>query len=425
MAKVLDPDSRRVLRMDGQVLAMEKRYEEAIESFRKGLEMYGPDAGYYADLGQACLDAGRWRESRDAFANVLKLQPDSKYPGWTHRVLSDRLEGTIDLGGRAKVVADDESLEGWIAASFEAFDENTRLSFQGDHGSYSGRSSAVDDGGTDVTAGISALSASLYHRFDKEWEGGGGLDFYGGRDDAPPAGGWLSAAWRSRLVNASASARIFVNEPFTDPAAAAGLDGNQSGVQLDGYWQFPGDEWWISGTTGYRSLSVDDRETGAIRNGQVIAGLVVGHWFHNRGPRVRERLTPRRGPVLDEGTTVAGEPPDGEGIRLSTWIAYTGIRLLSDKELADVLPMGRAFDYLTIAGRAEGRVLAGIYYEVEGYAGTDLSDPGIFAGLSAGLALRPTPEFELRIRGGHGLAFGREDADSGATEVRLALTVYW
>ena len=128
---------------------------------------------------------------------------------------------------------------------------------------------------------------------------------------------------------------------------------------------------------------------------------------------------------MHEGTTVAFEPPDDEGIRVSTWLAYTGVRLLSDKELAEALPMGEAFDYVTISGRAEGRVLSGVYYEVEGYAGTDLQDPKVFGGLAAGLAWRPSPGFELRFRAGHGLAFGREDGDTGSTEIRLALTLLW
>ncbi|MEN8150696.1 MAG: tetratricopeptide repeat protein, partial [Planctomycetota bacterium] len=424
-AKAIAPDSRRVLRMDGQVLVMEGRRDEAIVSFRKGIEKYGSDAGTWADLGQACLDAGRWRESREAFARVLVLQPENRYAALTHRVLTDRIEGTLEVGGRTKVVAEDESLDSWLAGSFEAFDEFTRLSFQGSFGRTSGRSAAVDDGKTDVTASITSLGVSLFRRFGQDWEGGGGLDLYAGRDGASPVGGWLGAGWEAKRPDVSVTARFSLHEPLTDPAAAAGLGGDQTGLRLDGYWQNPDGDFWLSGTAWYRSLSVDSPETGAITNGQAIASLSAGTWLHDRGPRVLSRLTPRAGPVLDEGTTVAGEIPEDEGIRLSTWITYTGIRLLSDKELANVLPMGEAFDYLTISGRAEGRVLSGIYYEAEGYAGTDLTDPEPFVGLLAGVSWRPSPGFEFRIRGGHGLAFGRENGDSGSTEVRLAVTVHW
>jgi len=426
MALALDPESRRVLRMHGQVLMMEKKYDEAIDAFRKGIDKYGPDAGYFADLGQACLEAERLSEAEEAFGHVLELQPDSEYAGWTKRVLGDRLRTTVEVGGRARLVGEeDDSLEAFLAGTFQLGDERTRGAFALGHGSFTGRSAAVDDGKTDVTADINSLGLAVLHRVDRNWEFGGGLDFYSGRDGAPPLGGWIGATWRQRKPYAAVAGRIHVNQPFTDPAAAAGLAGNSSGIMLEGSYQAPSDRWWVSGTAGYRSLSIDVPGSGGITNGQATLGLVGGYWIHNRGPRVADRLMPRRIPFSREGTTVASEPPDGEGLRLSTWLAYTGIRLLSDKTLATALPMGEAFDYVTIAARAEGRVLAGIYYEVEGYAGTDLRDPKIFGGLAAGVAIRPSPGFELRLRAGHGLAFGREGGDTGSTEIRLALTLLW
>jgi len=425
MARKLDPDSRRALRMHGQVLAMEEKYDEAIEAFRQGIDKYGPDAGYFADLGQACLDAGRRKEAEEAFGHVLELQPDSKYAGWTRRVLGDLLRTTVEFGGRTKVVAEDETLEAFLSGGFELGDEWTRGAFVLGHGSFSGRSAAVGDGQVDVVADITSFGVAVFHTFDREWDAGFGLDFYSGRDGAPPFGLWIGGAWRQENPNASVAARIFLNEPFTDPAAAAGLEGNKSGIVVDGSYQHPSATWWVSGTARFRSLSIEVPKSGGITNGQAILGLVAGYWVHNRGPRVTERLTPRGVPLMHEGTTVAFEPPDDEGIRVSTWLAYTGVRLLSDKELAEALPMGEAFDYVTISGRAEGRVLSGVYYEVEGYAGTDLQDPKVFGGLAAGLAWRPSPGFELRFRAGHGLAFGREDGDTGSTEIRLALTLLW
>ena len=107
-------------------------------------------------------------------------------------------------------------------------------------------------------------------------------------------------------------------------------------------------------------------------------------------------------------------------------MAYTGYRLLSDKELADILPVGEQFDYVTANGRAEGRLGRTLYYVAEATLGTDLQDPGLFAAGSLGVAWRPHAAIELRLGGGYsGNALGRADADQGASVFNFGLTVRW
>ena len=53
-----------------------------------------------------------------------------------------------------------------------------------------------------------------------------------------------------------------------------------------------------------------------------------------------------------------------------------------------------------------------------------MGSPGFIGGLLGGLAWRPSPELELRLRGNYGPALGREgDEDSAGLE--LALTIEW
>jgi hypothetical protein len=87
--------------------------------------------------------------------------------------------------------------------------------------------------------------------------------------------------------------------------------------------------------------------------------------------------------------------------------------------------MGDRFDYVTVTARLEERVVRGVTCEVEGYAGTDLSDSGFLGGILLGFAWRPRAGLELRARGGYGQALARDEEEEGAGSIALGLTLSW
>jgi hypothetical protein len=167
-----------------------------------------------------------------------------------------------------------------------------------------------------------------------------------------------------------------------------------------------------------------DPERGRRSDGQLVVSAVLGTRITSRGPEIRRSFRTRRLPGVETGTTVPGEPPADLGPRIDAWLGYTGIRLLGDRELAGPLPIGEAYDYVTATARIVGQAGRGLLAEAEAYLGTDLQDPGVFVGGTAGLAWRPETDLELRLAVSHGIDFGYEDGSS-ATRLNLSLTLRW
>ncbi len=425
LARPLGAEARRLLRLDGQLRIEEKLYVPAIVALTRGLELYGPDAGTYADLGRAHEALGNWGSAMVAFGYSLELQPDNGDVAYVHRIVSDRLsDRTVEVHVRSSSVDEDSTLDVVAEATMLLDEDHTRGSVRLSQASFSGRARAVDDGRTDVDADVTTLSLSACRRLDDEWEVGGGLDFYTGRDDAEPAGLWLAAGRRSRDPFREMAARLHVNEPLRDPAAAVGLGGSSSGIDLTYFRETDDQQWWMSGAVGYRTLSLEHPRKGEIRDGQARLELALGRWINSGGPDIHQRLDVRHCPSTFEGTTVIGESPADTGPRLAAWVAYSGVRLLDDKELARAVPLGEEFDYLTATGRLVDAVAMGLRYEVQGTLGTDLAGSGSVVNVSVTGAWRPDADTEVRLGLSFGRALGREGADN-AIGLELGVVLRW
>jgi hypothetical protein len=160
-----------------------------------------------------------------------------------------------------------------------------------------------------------------------------------------------------------------------------------------------------------------------MSSGQVAAELVFGVWISGTGPEIQARVSPRSSLPVQEGTTVAGEPPSERGPRLVAWVGWSGMRLTGGRELTGVLPLLDRYDYVTATVRGQEPLGDGVIAMGEFYAGTDLADPGLIGGATIGFAWRPRQDFEVRLEGSHGFAVGRSDGGQGASSVTLAFTL--
>jgi tetratricopeptide (TPR) repeat protein len=424
-ARALRSETRRLLRMHGALLIHERRYEETVEAIRHGIDVYGPDAGFYADLGHALTLLGRLPEAAEALDEALALVPDNVHARAARRALGDRLGPlALEIEVYGRKVDEDSAWEVRSGGAMLLDGDRTHLTAVLEHGSYAGRAMAVDAGRKDVEADVTTLSLGLVHRLDAVWTLGAGIDSYAGRDDAEPLGGWTEVRAKVESPYLGAGLRVFANEILRDPPAAVGLGGAVDGLEIEAHYEPADTWWWVSGEAVYRRLSIEHPDRGSLGDDQVVGQLLFGGRLLEDGPEIRDALRPRRAPALEVGTTTAGEPPAGLGPRASGWFAYSRIRLLGDGELAGPLPLGRKYDYVTGTVRLEGRAAAGLYYEAEAYLGTDLGDPGLFAGATLGLAWRPSDAVCARLVGSQGMAPGR-DEQVGATSVRLVLMMRW
>jgi hypothetical protein len=106
------------------------------------------------------------------------------------------------------------------------------------------------------------------------------------------------------------------------------------------------------------------------------------------------------------------------------WLSYEAIRLLGDQDLADLIPIGTDFDYLTLGARSEFHLAQGLGAGVEGYAGVDLANSDPIFGVQAGLTWRPRVSVEVFAVGGYGTALGRA-GDDDSLFFRLGVNWRW
>jgi hypothetical protein len=120
-----------------------------------------------------------------------------------------------------------------------------------------------------------------------------------------------------------------------------------------------------------------------------------------------------------------GQPPEEtDGPMLDVWVTYEAIRLLGDQDLADLIPIGTDFDYLTAGARSEFHLAQGLGAGVEGYAGFDLASHDPIFGVQAGLTWRPSRAAEIFALAGYGTALGRA-GDDDSFLFRIGLNWRW
>ncbi len=425
-ARLLGAESPRALRMDAQLKILEGRYEEALAGIERAIELYGEDPGYAASSAEAFLGLGRLARARDAFDELLSLQPENRTARETRRVLCDQLASPVaNLLVRTETAADDRITRMLLSGSLLLDVEETRVSGYLERGSYRGRAQAYRSGLELLDTELTSLGLSVSRRLSRDWELALGTDFYPDRPGGDPLGGWIEVSKREQNPYARYELRLHVLETLAYPAAAAGLAGRSSGVELTGYRSGKEADWWAYGRLRYSNLSIETARDGRLSDDMVILEGSFGTWFRGEGPQVQEGLLARRAEPARAGSTVAGEPPESRGPRIGAWLGYTGMALLDGAELADSLPIRDVAHYVTATGRLEESLGPGLVVEVETYLGTDLADPGPFGGALLGLSWRPGPDFEVGFRGTYGYAFGRADVGKGASSLELRFTLRW
>jgi predicted Zn-dependent protease len=422
-AKGLAPRKGRTLLTEGKVLLLERRYEEAAAAYAETIRVAGPDAGTEAELGRALELAGDWLPATEAYRRSLLLQPENRDLKAALGRLVDETANLVAADLLFRATGDDRVLEG-IAQGSLLLGERTRLGVALGLGDYSGRAAAVDAGATDVEETVGFLGAGLHHRFAGQCTVGGGLVAYPGAPGDAPVGGWanlrLVAAEPYRYLEADVYGHLLLR----DPAASVGLGGRVSGIALTAQSDV-GRAFWASLQAAYDHLSIDDPATGTTSDGRFTGRGTFGWRVIEGGKRMAQ--PPRAAIGALEGLAGAQlglAPQETQGPLVNVWVTYEAIRLLGDAELANLIPIGTDFDYVTLGARAEFHLARGLGAGVDGYLGVDLGASDPIFGVQAGLTWRPSAAAELFALAGYGTALGR-GGDDDSFLFRLGFTWRW
>ena len=72
----------------GEALAQLKRYQEAIESYNKTIELNPNDSDAYLNKGNALDDIKRYKEAIDCYNKVIELKPNDSRDAYYNRNLT-------------------------------------------------------------------------------------------------------------------------------------------------------------------------------------------------------------------------------------------------------------------------------------------------------------------------------------------------
>ncbi len=93
--------NKRQLAEHAIALALQGRWEEAVQANRRLLTYYPQEADAYNRLGKALTELGRYGEAREAYSQALRLDPGNSIA----RRNMDRLKGLVDRTGSGVVTA--------------------------------------------------------------------------------------------------------------------------------------------------------------------------------------------------------------------------------------------------------------------------------------------------------------------------------
>jgi hypothetical protein len=388
------------------------------------VERWGPDAGAESELGRALELAGRLETAHAAYGRSLALQPENRDVRTALLHLADSIADLVHGSIEYRSAGDDSVFKAWAAGSWMLGNERTRLATTAEFANYRGRAAAVDDGATELTANVGKIRLAALHRFARNHTLGGGVEAYPGAPGGLPVGIWLDAAWRGSEPYYVIGVRAHGNLLWEDPAAVVSLGGRSSGLAAFASGDL-GRRFWGGLDLGYRSLSLDRPTGGEARDGYLVANGTLGMRVTRGDQRVGVPVRLERSQVTGlVGPDVEGRPTDTRGPLINVWANYQLIRLLDDQELATLVPIGEAFDYLSLAGRADFHLARGFGVKVEGYAGYELQQANFVFGVETGLSWRPKRSLELDFVGAVGDALGRASS-APAFRLWLGMTYRW
>jgi hypothetical protein len=217
---------------------------------------------------------------------------------------------------------------------------------------------------------------------------------------------------------------VHLHTLFDDPAAAVGLGGRSTGISATAQGDLAR-RLWGAAELSYDRLSIEVPGQGATTNGRIDATATLGVRLTRGDVKVPERVGVHVAALPGlVGPDLEGEPAESRGPLVQLWVSYQGIRLLDDKRLATLIPVGESFDYLTLGARADFHLAPGAGAKIEGYLGTELGQSDTFFGAEAGVAFRTSRALEFSCLAGYGRALGRT-GDDDSFRFRLGLTYRW
>jgi len=417
-AKRLEPRRARVIRADGKVALLEKRYEAAAEIMTEAMKRHGPEAGTESELGRALELSGRPRTAHEAYRRSLALQPANRDVEQALLRTWDKIAKIGHANLEFRQTGQDWLLKTWAAGSTLLPDNKTRLGVAFGLGSFSGRTNTST---VNLEQSVGLLSFAANHQLHRLYTIGGGIDVFPGAPGNAPIGLWLDAVLPHFEPYRVFGARIHVNRLWDDPAAAVSLGGRSTGVTLHAASDI-GTRFWGLGRFKYESLSLTVPD---VTDGRIDAFFAFGYRILEGETRVGERLAIDRSTLPGLiGPDLGGDPALTRGPLLSAWVSYQLIRLLDDKQLSTILPLGEAFDYLSLGARSDFHIANGWGAKVEGYLGYEFQQSEPFFGLEAGVTYRPSENLEFTLLAAYGRALGRADSEN-SFDVRFHLSYRW
>ncbi|MHC4451416.1 MAG: hypothetical protein ACYS0E_14980, partial [Planctomycetota bacterium] len=338
-------------------------------------------------------------------------------------IMEDWLAREIHLGAEGRITGDDTFAEAWLAGSTLWKQGRTRLGAALALARYVGPANVVNAGQTDVETDVLRLDLAATHRFRDRHRAGGGVEFFPGADGNTPVSLWGGIHLLGNEPFWSLRARGWWNELFDNPAAAAGLGGRSSGGAVAGDVELPG-RLWVGAGARYERLSLDfdgiePSDPRLVATATLGWRIIDGHTRVASPHRVEGALMPG---IL--GARLPEILPGANRNALSVWFNAATYRLLGDAELSGIIPLGKRFDYLTLAARYDRHVADRLGFMIEGHIGKEFQENDTVFGISAGLGWRPRDSFELAFVSAYGSALGRAGNDD-TFALRLGLTWRW
>ncbi len=419
----LAPGKERAQRLDGVVAISEGRFEDAIVTLETVLKVHGADAGTESELGHAAELAGEWQIAADAYGRSLDLQPDNADARQTLQHLADRVADLVHARFDYSRTGDDHRLSLWFSGSLYA-GKGRRFAAEIGFARHEGRADAVSGGAEDVTASVAPIHLSLFQRWERLNEIGGGLLLYPGAPGDIPVGFWLGGHLLNPSPYSLLEVRLHVHALLERPAAAAGLGGRTSGLRAR-YQRDVLRRFWWSAELSWELLTLDSSATGFARDGYLEGGATFG-WRLREGPhRVGSRPSILSSPFPGlTGPALDSEPGETATPHISIWGTYHFIRLLDSQELATLVPIGTRFDYISVGGRVDWHVARALGVSVSGTIGRELHDGDLFFELNANATWRPEHRMELTAGVGFGTAQGRTE-DTTTLALSVAFSYRW
>ena len=98
---------------------------------------------------------------------------------------------------------------------------------------------------------------------------------------------------------------------------------------------------------------------------------------------------------------------------------------MGDQRLADLVPIGREFTYLTASGQITHTLAPSLTAQLEPYLGIEIEGSDPFLGVQASASWRRSPDLEIRASLGYGQAFGLQGESDNSFTFELGVILRW